>query len=292
MGLYIDGKKIYNSLVVDGKLPENLVLSETTTGQTYTFTDNFEGYVLILARDAVTYDYDAPTISVQKYYSYLGNVKVYSWSGATVTEQRTFIYCKAQSGDYITINDYYSDGEFYLFKSIKGGLNFEEYLEFNGEYINLPIALNSDHRVYCEFQLNGYTSQMQILGNTAGNTSNFYCGLWNGAGADNFYVKTSDGEHYQVLSNYTVKHTLDVNNNGKVLVDDVEWYSGVVNTNSSVKYTIGYRNETDLTGKIFRFFIYDTVNEEYLIDLRPMSVGNTHCMYDIINGLVYLKQSR
>jgi len=288
MALYFNGKPIVNSLVVDGKLPENLVLSETATGQTYTFTNDFEGYVLIMGRDSLTTTYDAPTISVQEYYVYFGNIVQYN----SPAVQKTFIYCKAQSGDYITINDYYSDGEFYLFKSVKGGLNFEEYLEFNSEYIYLPIALNSNHRVYVEFQLNGYTSQMQILGNTAGNTSNFYCGLWNGLGANNFYVRTSDGEHYQALSDYTIKHTLDVNNNGKVLVDNVEWYSGVVNTDNNVKYTIGYRNATDFTGKIFRFFIYDTVNDEYLIDLRPISVGNTHCMYDIINELVYLKQSR
>ena len=291
MALYLNGKKIVNSLVVDGKLPENLVLSETATGQTYTFTDDFEGYVLIIGRDSQTITYDAPTISVQEYYMYFGNVKVYYW-GETVTEQRTFIYCKAQSGDYITINDYYSDGEFYLFKSIKGGLNFEEYLEFNGEYINLPITLNSNHRVYCEFQLNEYVSGMQILGNSAGNTSNFYVGLWNGVGANNFYVRTSDGEHYRVLSDYTAKHTLDVNNNGKVLVDGVEWYSGVVNTNSNTRYTIGYRNATDYTGKIFRFYIYDTVNDEYLCDLRPVAIKNTHCMYDIINEQIYTKDKR
>lgn len=288
MALYLDGKKIVNSLVVDGKLPENLVLSETATGQTYTFTNDFEGYVLIMGRDSQTTAYDAPTISVQKYYVYFGNIVQYS----SPAIQKTFIYCKAQSGDYITINDYYSDGEFYLFKSVKGGLNFEEYLEFNEEYINLPIALNSDHRVYVEFQLSGYVSQLQILGNTAGNTSNFYVGLWSGAGANNFYVRTSDGEHYRVLSDYTAKHTLDVNNNGKVLVDGVEWYSGVVNTNSNARYTIGYRNATDYTGKIFRFYIYDTVNDEYLCDLRPVTIKNTHCMYDIINEQIYTKVKR
>jgi len=172
------------------------------------------------------------------------------------------------------------------------GIVFDEYLEFNDENIFLPITLNSNHRVYVEFQLNGYTSQLQILGNTAGNTSNFYCGLWNGAGANNFYVRTSNGEHYQALSDYTVKHALDVNNDGKVLVDDVEWYSGVVNTNSNARYTIGYRNATDLTGKIFRFYIYDTVNDEYLCDLRPVTIKNTHCMYDIINEQIYTKVKR
>lgn len=172
------------------------------------------------------------------------------------------------------------------------GIVFDEYLEFNNECIFLPFYLNANHRVYIEFQLNGYTNQMQILGNTAGNTGNFYVGLYNGAGANRFYVRTSDGEHYQVLSDYTAKHKLDVNNGGKVYVDDVEWYSGAPNTSATVRYALGYRNEVDLAGKLYRFFIYDNVNDEYLCDLRPVTIENTHCLYDIVNKVFYTKQKR
>jgi hypothetical protein len=95
-----------------------------------------------------------------------------------------------------------------------------------------------------------------------------------------------------VLSDYTAKHTLDVNNNGKVLVDGVEWYSGVVNTNSNARYTIGYRGATDYTGKIFRFYIYDTVNDEYLCDLQPAHLGNSYFMYDKVSEQIFMKIKR
>ena len=164
---------------------------------------------------------------------------------------------------------------------------------FDNEMIRLPIALNANHKVFLDFQLDAYTTQMQILGNSAGNTSNFYVGLWNGLGANNFYVRTSDGEHYQVLSDYTARHTLAINDNGAVKVDDTSWYNGTINTASNVYYTIGYRGNDalGLTGTIFRFYIYDTVNDEYLIDLRPAKVGSDGepFLYDVINKVGYGK---
>lgn len=173
-----------------------------------------------------------------------------------------------------------------------GGIIFDTYLYLNDETIDTPITLNSNHRIYIDFQLDNFVSQLQIVGNTAGNTSNFYCGLWNGAGPNRFYVRTSNGEHYQVLSDYTARHTLDVNN-GKVYVDNVEWYNGTSNTNSNVKYTIGYRGaEHRMIGKIYRFFIYDIVNEEYLIDYMPAHFENVYGMYDVVNRKFYPKQSR
>jgi len=173
---------------------------------------------------------------------------------------------------------------------------FDDYLYLNNESIDTPITLNSNHRIFIDFQLDSFLSQLQIAGNTAGNTQNFYCGLYITNG-DRFYVRTSDGEHYQILSDYTARHTLDVNNNGKVLVDNVEWYSGTSNTNANARYTIGYRN-TDyrMIGKVFRFFLYDTVNEEYVIDLMPAhfttDYGTFYGMYDVVNKKFYPKQSR
>lgn len=177
---------------------------------------------------------------------------------------------------------------------IDGDMNFifEEYLDFDNEFIILPYTLNSNHRIYVEFQLDAYESALQILGNSAGSTGYFYAGLWNGLGLNNFYVKTSDGEHYQVLSDYTKKNTLDVNNDGNVLINNSQWFRGQIASASNVFYTIGFRNAIDFKGKIYRFFIYDTVNDEYICDLRPVTVGNMHFLYDIINNLLYTKLKR
>ena len=103
--------------VISPDITINLILSFVTS-RFNTFSNDFEGYVLIVGRDALTFDYDAPTVNVQYYYTYFGNVKVYTQNTANVTIQKTFIYCKAKAGDTITINDYYAAGEFYLFKSV------------------------------------------------------------------------------------------------------------------------------------------------------------------------------
>lgn len=174
------------------------------------------------------------------------------------------------------------------------GIVFDEYLEFNDECIDTPIPLSSNHRVFIDFQYNSYLSQVQLIGNTAGNTSNFYGGgLWNGTGQNRFYVRTTNGEQNTILSDYTVRHTLDVNNDGKIYIDGNYWIDGKQNTNASVNYTIGYRGaEHKFIGKIYRFFVYDMVNDEYLIDLRPAHIGNTYGMYDIIEQKLYTKQPR
>jgi hypothetical protein len=171
---------------------------------------------------------------------------------------------------------------------------FDDYLEFNDECIDTPISLSSNHRVFVDFQYNSFISQIQLIGNTAGNTSNFYGGgLWNGTYQDRFYVRTTTGEQSTILSDYTIRHTFDVNNDGKIYIDGDYWLDGTQNTNASVNYTIGYRGaDHKFIGKIYRFFIYDMVNDEYLIDLRPAHIGNTYGMYDIINQKLYTKQSR
>lgn len=166
-------------------------------------------------------------------------------------------------------------------------------IHFDNEMVRLPIALNSNHKVFVDFQLDSYQTQLQILGNSAGDTYNLYVGLWNGLGANNFYVRTSDGEHYQVLSDYSARHTLVINDNGAVKIDDTSWYNGTVNTNSSVYYTIGFRGSSasGMTGTINRFYIYDTVNDEYLIDLVPARVGSggEPFLYNVINKVGYGK---
>lgn len=167
-------------------------------------------------------------------------------------------------------------------------------IHFDNEMVRLPIALNSNHRVFVDFQLDQYQSQLQILGNSAGDTSNFYVGLWNGTGQDRFYVRTSGGEQNTILSDYTARHTLDINNNGRMLIDGVDWMAGAVNTSSSVYYTIGFRGVSGangMTGNIFRFYVYDTVNDEYLVDLRPARIGagGDSFMYDVINKVGYGK---
>lgn len=174
---------------------------------------------------------------------------------------------------------------------------FDEYLHFNDECIDTPIALNANYRVFCDFQYDSFQTQVQLIGNTAGNTTNFYAGgLWNGSGQNKIYVKTISGEQSTILSDYTVRHTIDVNNGGKIYIDNTYWVDGAPNTNSNIYFTIGYRGSDSnlhrFIGKIYRLFIYDNSNEQYLLDLRPAHFGNTYGMYDIINRKFYTKQPR
>lgn len=233
--------------------------------------------------DTFNYNNKTYTIEAQGFYARQGEKML----DVSINGEKESVYCSKQNSSYPC------DDDFFIIVGDDAKIVIDEYLYFNNETVDTDVTLNTDHRIFVDFQLDEFLTQLQIVGNTAGDTQNFYSGLWYGGGSNRFYVRTSDGEHYQVLSDYTIRHTLDVNNNGKVYVDNVEWYNGVPNTNSSAVYTIGYRAaDRKMTGKIFHFFIYDTVNDEYVIDCYPAHMKNVYGLYDTINDVFYPKQSR
>lgn len=170
---------------------------------------------------------------------------------------------------------------------ISGGVT-PDYCDFCNEYIELPFALNANHKVFVDYELPEYINQLQILGNTTGAPSSFYHGLY----GDRFYIYTDSGEHNWSTYGITVegRHTLIVNDSGRVVFDGVDKMAGTPNTNQNVHYTIGYRGASfEFIGKIYRFYIYNTVNDEYLCDLMPIwdSEHNRTALEDIINNVVY-----
>ena len=160
-----------------------------------------------------------------------------------------------------------------------------EFCPFCNEYITLPFALNSNHKIYLDYEIGGYMNQMQILGNTAGNTQNFYHGMYN----NNLYVYTNNGERNFTINNWKDRHELIVNDNGRVIYDGVDRFAGTPNTNSNINYTIGYRGSgVEFYGKVYRFYIYDTTTDQYICDLRPTLEEGELGLKDIINNATYV----
>ena len=175
---------------------------------------------------------------------------------------------------------------------ISGGV-IPDYCDFCNEYIELPFKLNANHKIFVDYELPTYINQLQILGNTTGTPSSFYHGLY----GDRIYVYTNNGENNWSTSGITVgsRHTLIVNDNGRVVFDGVDKMAGTPNTDQNVHYTIGYRGASfEFIGKMYRFYIYDTVNDEYLCDLVPIwdSEHNRTALKDIINDIVYIPSRR
>lgn len=169
-----------------------------------------------------------------------------------------------------------------------GGSVTPDYCDFCNEYIELPFTPNANHKVFVDYELPMYINQLQILGNTRGTASSFYHGLYN----YNMYVYTASGERNWSTSGITVegRHTLTVNDNGRIIFDEVDKTAGTPNTDTQAHYTIGYRGSgVQLTGRVYRFYIYDTVNDEYVCDLLPTwdSENNRTALKDIINNVVY-----
>lgn len=161
-----------------------------------------------------------------------------------------------------------------------------DYCFFFNEYITLPYKLNSNHKVYIDYEYRGYINDMQILGNTAGNPQNFYHGMYN----YNLYVYTNNGERNFPNSTWGGRHVLIVNDNGQVTYDGVVKFAGAPNTNNDVNYTIGYRGSgVQFYGYVYRFYIYDTVNDEYICDLIPIwdNENNRTALKDVINNVIY-----
>lgn len=168
-----------------------------------------------------------------------------------------------------------------------GGSVTPDYCDFCNEYIELPFTPNTNHKVFVDYELPMYINQLQILGNTRGSTSSFYHGIYN----NNLYVYTNNGEQHFSNSTWDDRHVLIVNDSGRVTYDGVDKFAGTPNTDTQGgRYTIGYRNSgVELIGRIYRFYIYDTVNDEYVCDLMPTwdNVNNRTALKDIINNVVY-----
>ena len=172
-----------------------------------------------------------------------------------------------------------------------GGGVTPDFCSFCNEYIELPFTLNSNHKVFIDYEYGGYIQDMQILGNTAGNPQNFYHGMWN----YNLYVYTNNGEKNFSNSTWNGRHVLIVNDNGRVTYDGVDKFAGTPNTNSNINYTIGYRGSgIQFSGLVYRFYIYDVVNDEYICDLMPTwdNENNRTALKDIINDGVYIPSKR
>ena len=173
-----------------------------------------------------------------------------------------------------------------------GNIILKDYLHFNDECLLLPFSSNSNHKIACEFQLDSYVSQLQILGNTSSSTSRLYLGLWNGAGQDRIYTYNGSGEVNQILSDYTTKHTFIANDSGKYYMDDVQWTTGSIYTDANCFYTIGYRGaDHKFIGKIFSYKIYDQSALKYVCDLKPAEIQGYLGLYDVITHGFYRKVS-
>lgn len=167
-----------------------------------------------------------------------------------------------------------------------GGSVTPDYCDFCNEYIELPFTPNANHKVFVDYELPMYINQLQILGNTRGTPSSFYHGIYN----NNLYVYTNNGEIHFSNSTWGGRHVLIVNDSGRVTYDEVDKSAGTPNTDTQAHYTIGYRGSgVQLTGRVYRFYIYDTVNDEYICDLMPTwdNVNSRTALKDIINNVVY-----
>ena len=168
-----------------------------------------------------------------------------------------------------------------------GGGGSIDYCDFCNEYIRLPFALSADHKVYLDYELGYYINDMQILGNSGGTPQNFYHGLYN----NQFYVYTNEGEKNFSLpsgSTWYGRHEIIFNDSGRVTFDGADKFSGKPNTNSNLTYMLGYRGSgIQLTGRVYRFYIYDTVNDEYICDLMPVLDNGKASLKDIINDVLY-----
>lgn len=169
-------------------------------------------------------------------------------------------------------------------------------VQFNAGVIRLPFSLNANYRIKVDFSVDAYTSNMSIVGNTAANYQRFHLTQYN----NKYYTTGSPSSDIIITANLTGRHTYDFNTNSNIKFDDVVVEDGQGNpvtiapeTYSTIYYTIGYRNTTDFTGKIYRFTIWDNTDDSLVCDLQAYGKnGDADCLYDVVNDKIYAPQTR
>lgn len=180
-----------------------------------------------------------------------------------------------------------------------GGDTFEpasDGIQFNAEVIRLPFTLNANHRVKVDFSVDAYTANMCIVGNTAANYQRFHLTQYN----NKYYTTGSPSTDIIITATLTGRHTYEFNTNSNIKFDDVVVEDSQGNpvtiapeTYSTIYYTIGWRNTTDFTGKIYRFTIWDNTDDSLVCDLQAYGKnGDADCLYDVVNDKIYAPQKR
>lgn len=169
---------------------------------------------------------------------------------------------------------------------------------FDTEIIRLPFTLNANYQITVDFEVDTYVSNMNIVGNNNGSYAYFnlteYDNKYSTSPASGSYTGinfegTLTGRHefmFNDADNHILFDEVVVKNNGTAVVVNPASFP-------TIYYTIGWRNNTDFAGKIYRYTIYDKVNEQTVCDLKPyMNTDGALCLYDEVNHKIYTPQKR
>lgn len=167
-------------------------------------------------------------------------------------------------------------------------ITFKNYMKFNGEGLELPLTIDSDHKIEVVFYDVSYNNDSAVIGNTQGSTllhlteysNKYYCSV--GTAEGNFGAWSS-GEHTFICNNG--------NNHNEF--DGVE-VTAYTPTTANHKYTIGCRGNVRgnaYYGYIKSYKIYSISSGNLLHNYRPCQVLNLSCLYDEIDELLYTNAS-
>lgn len=165
-----------------------------------------------------------------------------------------------------------------------GGVEYKNYLKFNGYGIVLPWTLNSDYKIEVVFHETTYLQDSAIIGNTRNETRS------NLTEYNNAYF-TSIGTSGSGFGTWSAgEHTFITNNgNGKNEFDGVEVTDYTPTTDNSINYSIGWRATAGnaFKGWIKSYKVYSITSGDLLHDLKPALVMDSPCFYDTIDGKIY-----
>lgn len=172
-------------------------------------------------------------------------------------------------------------------------------VQYTTEFTILPFTMNANYRIKTEFYVPTYVNNMTIVGNSGYNSYSWF-NLTQWQNAYGFGSGRGDGTTYSTNAELTGWHTFDFNNSGYVYFDEVQVVDGSSNPivvspldNANLRYTIGYRDTVDLTGKIKRFTIWDNTDDSLVCDLQAYGFnGSADCLLDVVNGKIYTPWAR